>query len=114
MPVASPTLDGCCATDPLIVHVPDADAAVKLAVFASPEEERAFRCLADAFWPGPLTMVVKACDAIPLKGGLSSHSWCCESVLVPTLVWRVGVTQLPPTRDGSGCAPRSLLSLLIC
>ena len=41
---------------------------MKLAVFGSPEEEAAFRALAKAFWPGPLTMVVKACDAIPLKG----------------------------------------------
>lgn len=68
MGLTRPACTGPGPADPLIVHVPDVDAGVKLAVFGSPEEEAAFRALAKAFWPGPLTMVVKACDAIPLKG----------------------------------------------
>ena len=38
--------------NPLIVHVPDRDAAERLAVL-----DRDARRLADAFWPGPLTLV---------------------------------------------------------
>ncbi|MGV1684033.1 L-threonylcarbamoyladenylate synthase [Sphingopyxis sp. NJF-3] len=39
--------------NPLIVHVPDLAAAGRLGVFGAAE-----RALADAFWPGPLTLVV--------------------------------------------------------
>jgi len=39
--------------NPLIVHVPDLAAAEKLGVFGAVE-----RALAEAFWPGPLTLVV--------------------------------------------------------
>lgn len=47
--------------DPLIVHVPDPDAA-----FALWREVPALaRTLAEAFWPGPLTMVLPKADAIP-------------------------------------------------
>ncbi len=38
---------------PLIVHVPDAEAAAALARFNGPAER-----LAEAFWPGPLTLVL--------------------------------------------------------
>lgn len=40
--------------NPLIVHVPDLEAAARLGIFS----QRARR-LAEAFWPGPLTLVVK-------------------------------------------------------
>lgn len=39
--------------NPLIVHVPDLSAAERLGVFGAAE-----RALAEAFWPGPLTLVV--------------------------------------------------------
>lgn len=39
--------------NPLIVHVPDLAMAESLAAFAGPA-----RALADAFWPGPLTLVL--------------------------------------------------------
>lgn len=54
--------------DPLIVHVPDVAHAVKLAQFSSDEERSTFETLANAFWPGPLTLVVRADKKIPLKG----------------------------------------------
>lgn len=44
--------------NPLIVHVPDLAAAEAFAVFSP-----AARALAQAFWPGPLTLV------LPLRGG---------------------------------------------
>ncbi|HMY19291.1 MAG TPA: L-threonylcarbamoyladenylate synthase, partial [Polyangium sp.] len=43
------------STNPLIVHVADIDAAKALALEFPPAAER----LADAFWPGPLTLVLK-------------------------------------------------------
>jgi L-threonylcarbamoyladenylate synthase len=39
--------------NPLIVHVPDLAAAERIAVFDAPA-----RALAEAFWPGPLTLVL--------------------------------------------------------
>ncbi|MDO5528647.1 MAG: L-threonylcarbamoyladenylate synthase [Paracoccus sp. (in: a-proteobacteria)] len=45
------------AFNPLIIHAPDADAAAAIGVFT--DEARA---LADAFWPGPLTLVVELRD----------------------------------------------------
>lgn len=48
-------------TSPLIVHVPDAEAARALAA-AWPESARR---LAAAFWPGPLTLVLPKAAAIP-------------------------------------------------
>ena len=44
--------------NPLIVHLPDLDSAITIAYFPG-----AARALADAFWPGPLTLV------LPLKPG---------------------------------------------
>lgn len=54
-------------TDPLIVHTPNATAAGRYLQF-HPREKAAFDVLARAFWPGPLTMVVRAAPEIPMKG----------------------------------------------
>mmetsp|Transcript_19088 Transcript_19088/g.35336 ORF Transcript_19088/g.35336 Transcript_19088/m.35336 type:complete len:399 (-) Transcript_19088:223-1419(-) len=51
-------------TDPLIVHVNDADTALGL-VRARGVTLKIFKLLADAFWPGPLTMVLQAADHVP-------------------------------------------------
>jgi L-threonylcarbamoyladenylate synthase len=47
--------------DPLIVHVSSAEAASKLVV-SIPEKARQ---LMDAFWPGPLTILLPKADSIP-------------------------------------------------
>lgn len=47
--------------DPLIVHVPDIAAAEKLVT----EFPQAARRLAEAFWPGPLTIVLPKQDIVP-------------------------------------------------
>ncbi|HEY0596890.1 L-threonylcarbamoyladenylate synthase [Sphingopyxis sp.] len=47
--------------NPLIVHVPDLAAAEKLGVFGAVE-----RVLAEAFWPGPLTLVVPRTEDCPV------------------------------------------------
>ncbi|MBM3518824.1 MAG: threonylcarbamoyl-AMP synthase, partial [Alphaproteobacteria bacterium] len=48
--------------NPLIVHVLDQAAAERLGVFAAPG-----RALAAAFWPGPLTLVVRRQDRCPVS-----------------------------------------------
>ncbi len=48
--------------DPIIVHIADLDS---LSVVASNIPERAWN-LAEAFWPGPLTLILPKADAIPV------------------------------------------------
>jgi L-threonylcarbamoyladenylate synthase len=64
------------AFNPLIVHVPDLAAARRLAEFG-PEAER----LAEAFWPGPLTLVLPRRAGCPLSDLVSAGR--------PTLALRV-------------------------
>lgn len=47
-------------TDPLIVHVYSLEQALTLLDTSSKEIVELFKILADRYWPGPLTMVVKA------------------------------------------------------
>lgn len=56
--------------NPLIVHIADWDAIYKIVFEVPPEAKK----LADAFWPGPLTMILKKSDAVPLAttGGLNT------------------------------------------
>src|SRR3954462_6899231 len=49
------------ATNPLIVHIADAKDALPLNADWPPTAAK----LADAFWPGPLTIVVRKSDAVP-------------------------------------------------
>eukprot|EP01040_Poterioochromonas_malhamensis_P013089 gene13089-14358_t len=51
-------------TDPLIVHIAEPTEARRL-MDVSPVEERMFSVLTQAFWPGPLTIIVKASAVIP-------------------------------------------------
>ncbi len=56
--------------NPLIVHIADWEAVRKIAADIPGEA----RLLADAFWPGPLTMILRKSDAVPpaTTGGLST------------------------------------------
>jgi L-threonylcarbamoyladenylate synthase len=49
------------ATNPVIVHVPDVAAAQAVAAAWPPEAQR----LAEAFWPGPLTLVLPKQPVVP-------------------------------------------------
>jgi len=60
------TAKGRPLTDPLIVHVATLEAGIEL-IDVGQEEEEVFRLLGNRFWPGPLTMIVKAAACIPLK-----------------------------------------------
>ncbi|MDK2757598.1 MAG: threonylcarbamoyl-AMP synthase [Blastomonas fulva] len=53
--------------NPLIVHVPDMDAARRLAFF----DERAEK-LGQAFWPGPLTLVLPLADDAPIAPAVTA------------------------------------------
>ncbi len=53
-------LKGRPSTNPLIVHTPSIDRARKLGKFNKNAQK-----LADAFWPGPLTMILPKKDCIP-------------------------------------------------
>lgn len=53
--------------NPLIVHVPDMDAARRLAFF----DERAEK-LAQAFWPGPLTLVLPLANGAPVAAAVTA------------------------------------------
>jgi len=55
------TAKGRPATDPLIVHVTSVDAIAPLAAHISDDVRR----LAERFWPGPLTLVLKRSARIP-------------------------------------------------
>jgi L-threonylcarbamoyladenylate synthase len=59
------TAKGRPLTDPLIVHIPHLKAAKKLTNI-SEEEMTLFELLGSALWPGPITMIVKAVDVLPL------------------------------------------------
>lgn len=54
--------------NPLIIHIADWEAIGRIAVQIPPEA----KLLADAFWPGPLTMILKKSDEVPAAttGGL--------------------------------------------
>jgi L-threonylcarbamoyladenylate synthase len=52
-------------TDPLIVHVPDAEEAGRLFSLSTARGNRLFQLLSSRFWPGPLTIVARAVSALP-------------------------------------------------
>lgn len=56
--------------NPLIVHIADWDAVEKIAA----EIPKEAKLLADAFWPGPLTMIFPKSEAVPMTttGGLNT------------------------------------------
>lgn len=58
------------STHPLIVHVADSEAAAGL----SARWDARARALAEAFWPGPLTLIVPRAEAVPdvVTGGLDT------------------------------------------
>ena len=47
-------------TDPLIVHVCSKEMAQKITIIENKDEEELFNILTKKFWPGPLTIILKA------------------------------------------------------
>ena len=52
-------------TDPLIVHLPEPGWIERVALFESPSQRAQVDQLASAFWPGPLTLILKKHPDLP-------------------------------------------------
>lgn len=74
--------------NPLIIHIADWEAIHRIAV----DIPREAKLLADAFWPGPLTMVLKKSREVPLTttGGLSTVAVRMPSDQIAQALIRVG------------------------
>ena len=87
--------------NPLILHVADAKDMEKLC-HSIPES--AYR-LAEAFWPGPLTMVLPARDIVPKRttGGLSTVAVRCpDNEITREIIRLAGVPIAAPSANLSG------------
>ena len=87
--------------NPLILHVAQAD---QIQLFCQDIPEAAYR-LAEAFWPGPLTMVLPARDSVPLstRAGLPSVAVRCPDNAVTRQIIRLaGVPLAAPSANISG------------
>ena len=88
--------------NPLIAHVTDLAAAEKLGVFSA-----AARALADAFWPGPLTLVVERAAGCPVSR-LGSAGLASLALRVPAhtvalaLLAEFGGPVVAPSANASG------------
>ena len=89
------------AVKPLSLMVPDASALERYGVEA-PEQAR---LLADRYWPGPLTIVVKARPEIPpivLAGGKTVGLRCPDHPLTLALLRDCGLPLAAPSANPSG------------
>eukprot|EP00979_Chaetoceros_neogracilis_P012844 scaffold3515_cov267-Chaetoceros_neogracile.AAC.3 len=89
-------------TDPLIVHVNEAETALKLWNASSivnnktPNlEQKALMALADAFWPGPLTIVARASPEIPSIIMADTGFVACRSPSHPIARALIGASGVP-------------------
>lgn len=88
--------------NPLIVHVPDKAAAVKLAVF-EPLADR----LADIFWPGPMTLVLPLREDAPVTkavtAGLPTIAVRCPAhSIMQAVLTKSGLNLAAPSANKSG------------
>jgi L-threonylcarbamoyladenylate synthase len=93
--------------NPLIVHVPDIELAEQLAVF----DDRA-QALAQAFWPGALTMVLTRREAAPVatavSAGLPTLALRCPAhPAIQALLRGCGLPLAAPSANRSGAVSPS-------
>ena len=87
--------------NPLILHIAGAE---EMERFCRDIPENAYR-LAEAFWPGPLTMVLPARDCVPKRttGGLSTVAVRCPDCDITRRIIRLaGVPVAAPSANISG------------
>ena len=87
--------------NPLILHVPSAD---WLARYCEDVPEAAYR-LAERFWPGPLTMILKKKPVVPLRttGGLETVGMRCpDHAVTRAIIAAAGVPVAAPSANVSG------------
>ena len=88
--------------NPLIVHVADKAAAERLAVFGGLAEQ-----LADAFWPGPMTLVLPLRDDAPVAkavtAGLPTIAIRCPAhPVMQSVLAKTGLNLAAPSANKSG------------
>ena len=87
--------------NPLILHVADKE---QIGLLCKDIPEEAYQ-MADAFWPGPLTMVLPARDVVPKRttGGLSTVAVRCpDSEITRDIIRLAGVPLAAPSANISG------------
>lgn len=87
--------------NPLILHVPDQASVTPLVKEISPTAKQ----LMDAFWPGPLTIILPKSDNVPLRatGGLDSVAVRCPAHDVCRVILQAaGVPVAAPSANISG------------
>lgn len=88
------------ADNPLIVHVKEAGDVEEIA-----HTNKEFYLLAEAFWPGPLTMVLPRKDVVPdvTTGGLDTVAVRCpKNAIALELIKRTGRPLAAPSANRSG------------
>ena len=88
------------ADNPLIVHIAEPEDAERYA-YTNPT----FKRLADAFWPGPLTLILRVRDSIPrtVTAGLSTVALRCPShPIAHALLREAGIPIAAPSANLSG------------
>lgn len=86
--------------NPVIVHVLDVDAAKRLAL----EWPAAAQTLAERFWPGPLTLVLKKRSIVPdevTSGGSTVAIRCPAHKIARALIAAAGVPLAAPSANAS-------------
>ncbi len=89
------------ATNPVILHVATMDQAKALTNAWTPEAQK----LADAFWPGPLTMILKKSEIVPAivtAGGMTVAVRMPLHPIALALIREAGVPLAAPSANLSG------------
>ena len=87
--------------NPLILHIPDASWLTR---YCEDVPETAYR-LAERFWPGPLTMILKKKPCVPLRttGGLETVGMRCpDHAVTRAIIEASGVPVAAPSANTSG------------
>ncbi|MBE6908421.1 MAG: threonylcarbamoyl-AMP synthase [Ruminococcaceae bacterium] len=87
--------------NPLILHIPSADWLTR---YCKDVPETAYR-LAARFWPGPLTMILKKREFVPLRttGGLDTVGMRCpDHAVTRAIIEAAGVPVAAPSANTSG------------
>ena len=87
--------------NPLILHIPDASWLTR---YCEDVPDAAYK-LAERFWPGPLTMILKKKPCVPLRttGGLETVGMRCpDHAATRAIIARAGVPVAAPSANTSG------------
>ena len=103
VPVAAPSANtsGRPQDNPLILHIPDAS---WLTSYCEDVPDAAYK-LAERFWPGPLTMILKKKPCVPLRttGGLETVGMRCpDHAVTRAIIEASGVPVAAPSANTSG------------